>query len=135
MSSSLIIPMFCHVTLAGFLYAILTIMRAPAVWNIGANADGSNPFIELEKSVSANLSNQFEWPVFFYVACLIVMFDEQLFSEAHLWLAWLFIIGRILHSLIHIMTNNIRLRGIVFTINFLAVVSMWVLLLIDYIRL
>lgn len=130
MSSSLIIPMFCHVVLTGFLYAVLTIMRAPAVWNIGANKDGSNPFIEYEKRVSANLSNQFEWPLFFYIACLIPMLNEQLYSEIHLWLAWVFIFGRILHSSIHILTNNIRLRGIVFTLNFLAVFAMWVIIVV-----
>jgi len=132
MSSSLIIPMFFHVTFTCFLYAALTIMRAPVVWNIGANKDGSNPFVEYEKSVSANLSNQFEWPLFFYIACVILMTKEPFFRDAHLWLAWGFIVGRILHSAIHILTNNIRLRGIVFTFNFLAVFAMWILLFIDY---
>lgn len=132
MSNSLIIPMFCHVALTGFLYALLTIMRAPSIWNIGASKDGTHPFIEFEKRISANLSNQFEWPLFFYVACVILMTNEQLYSLTHLWLAWVFISGRVLHGLVQILTSNIRLRGIVFTINFLAVFAMWVLLLLGY---
>jgi hypothetical protein len=119
--------MFCHVALTGGLYALLTIMRAPSVWNISVK----NSFTQLEARVSANLSNQFEWPLFFYAACIILLTNEQLYSASYLWLAWVFIIGRIVHSLVHIATSNIRLRGIVFTINFLAVFGMWVRLLLD----
>ena len=127
--------MFCHVAITGFLYVILTVMRAPSVWKIGANKDGSNPFVEYEKRVSANLSNQFEWPLFFYIACLILMINRQYFNEYQYWLVWIFIVGRIIHTLVHILTNNVRLRGIVFTINFLAVFAMWFLLAVDYLRL
>ena len=131
MNSSLIIPMFCHVALTGGLYALLTIMRAPSVWNMRVTKSGENPFIQLEKQVSANLSNQFEWPLFFYAACVILLANESLYSPIYLWLAWVFIVGRIIHSFIHIATSNVRLRGIVFTINFLAVFAIWVCLLLD----
>lgn len=131
MNNSLIIPMFCHVALTGGLYALLTIMRAPSVWNMRVTKSGENPFIQLEKRVSANLSNQFEWPLFFYAACIILLVTEQSHSATYLWLAWVFIFGRIIHSVIHIATSNVRLRGIVFTINFLAVFGMWICLLLD----
>jgi len=42
-------------------------------------------------------------------------------------LAWVFVIGRVLHSLVQIATANVRLRGLVFTINFVAVLAMWAL--------
>jgi len=41
-------------------------------------------------------------------------------------LAWAFVIGRVLHSLVQIPTANVRLRGLVFTVNFLAVLALWV---------
>jgi hypothetical protein len=41
-------------------------------------------------------------------------------------LAWIFIAGRILHSAVQILTPNVRLRGIVFTVNFLAVLGLWI---------
>ncbi|MFV3332448.1 MAPEG family protein [Pseudomonas sp. NY15437] len=41
------------------------------------------------------------------------------------WLAWLFIAGRVAHSGVQILTRNVRLRGLVFTINFLAVLGLW----------
>jgi len=123
MSHSLLIPMAAHVALAAFLYALLTVARAPAIWGIGRRADGSNPWAKLEPRISANLSNQFEWPVFFYAACLILL--QSATSQLALVLAWVFIVGRVLHSLVQILTSNVRLRGIVFTINFLAVLGLW----------
>ncbi|MEJ2680953.1 MAG: MAPEG family protein [Gammaproteobacteria bacterium] len=124
--------MFVHVSWAGLLYVLLTIMRAPSIWNIGAREDGTNPWAELEPRTSANLSNQFEWPLFFYIVCILVLLNDRISEEPYIWLAWTFVIGRILHSFVQILTRNIRLRGIVFTINFVAVFGMWAALLVDY---
>jgi hypothetical protein len=123
--------MFAHVLLAGALYTFLTIARAPAVWGIGRRKDGSNPFESIEAKISANLSNQFEWPILFYTICILLISSGKETIHVYLWLAWLFIAGRIIHSLVHIFTNNIRLRGVVFTINFLAVFMMWVVYLLQ----
>jgi hypothetical protein len=124
MSQALILPMATHVALAAFLYALLTVARAPAIWGVGRRTDGSNPWAAIEPRISANLSNQFEWPLFFHAACLILL---QLPANAtSVWLAWLFVAGRMLHSAVQILTSNVRLRGIVFSVNFLAVLALWV---------
>ena len=44
-------------------------------------------------------------------------------------LAWVFVGGRLLHSGVQVLTTNVRLRGLVFTVNFLAVLGLWSLLL------
>ena len=124
MPQSLIVPMAAHVALAAFLYVLLTIVRAPAVWGIGRRPDGSNPWAALEPRISANLSNQFEWPLFFHVACLLLLQHQT--SPAVVVLAWIFVVGRLLHSAVQILTRNVRLRGAVFTVNFLAVLGLWV---------
>jgi hypothetical protein len=46
------------------------------------------------------------------------------------YLAWVFVAGRFAHSGVQVFTTNVRLRGAVFTINFLAVLGMWFLLLL-----
>lgn len=120
----LILPMVAHVALAAFLYVLLTVARAPKVWGIGKRPDGSNPWAAVEPRISANLSNQFEWPLFFYVACLLIM-QNAITAPAAVWLAWLFLFGRVAHSLVQILTGNVRLRGLVFTINFLATLGLW----------
>jgi hypothetical protein len=107
------------------LYIALTVARAPAVWGIGRRPDGSNPGANWEPRISANLSNQFEWPLFFHVGCVVVLFLQPMPGRVALILAWGFIAGRVLHSAVQILTSNIRLRGLVFTVNFLAVLALW----------
>ena len=127
MSQPLILPMAAHVTLAVFLYVLLTVARAPAVWGIGRRADGTSPWDAIESRISANLSNQFEWPLFFHTACLVLLLLQT--TPLAIALAWLFVVGRVLHSAVQILTQNIRLRGIVFTVNFLAVIALWALVI------
>ncbi|WP_206861548.1 MAPEG family protein [Lysobacter changpingensis] len=124
MSHPLMVPMGAHVAWAAFLYVLLTVARAPAVWGVGRRADGSNPWSKVEPRISANLSNQFEWPLFFHVACVLLIVGNDGGGLARS-LAWTFVAGRVLHSLVQIPTGNVRLRGVVFTVNFLAVLGMW----------
>ncbi len=128
MSELLFAPMLVHILLVAILYVLLTIMRAPKIWGTGANPDGTNPFATLEPRVSANLSNQFEWPVLFYAICVILIARPEFYQPVYLWCAWVFVFGRLIHSAIQIFTANIRLRGAIFTINFLAVTCMWLVL-------
>ena len=125
MPHPLIVPMAAHVALAAFLYVLLTVARAPAVWGVGRRADGSNPWAKVEPRISANLSNQFEWPLFFHIACVLLILSNDA-GRLSLALAWIFVAGRVLHSLVQILTGNVRLRGVVFTLNFLAVLALWV---------
>ncbi|MBB4864134.1 hypothetical protein HNP46_002998 [Pseudomonas nitritireducens] len=124
----LLLPMAAHVALAAFLYVLLTVARAPKVWGIGQRADGSNPWAAVEPRISANLSNQFEWPLFFHVACLLLI-QQHAAPAIATWLAWLFVAGRLAHSAVQVCTSNVRLRGLVFTLNFLATLGLWLVAL------
>ena len=115
--------MAAHIALTALLYVLLTVARAPSVWGIGRSQDGGNPFQAVEPRISANLSNQFEWPLFFHLACLLLW--EAVPSSFVLALAWAFVLGRVLHSGVQILTDNVRLRGLVFMLNFLAVLGLW----------
>lgn len=129
MTTALLFPMAAHVAWTFLLYNLLTLARAPKIWGVGLKADGSNPWAALEPRISANLSNQFEWPLFFYISCVLLMQINAVGLYAVV-LAWVFILGRIVHSLVQILTTNIRLRGLVFTINFLGAFGLWALLLV-----
>lgn len=128
MSQVLIFPMAAHVALTAFLYGLLTAARAPAVWGIGRRPDGSNPWAAMEPRISANLSNQFEWPLFFHAACLILLQLQP--DPAAVVLAWIFVVGRVVHSAVQILTPDVRLRGVVFMINFVAVLGLWMLVVV-----
>lgn len=127
--ASILTPVVAHIFWCALLYAFLTVARAPAVWGIGRKADGSSPFQNIQTKISANLSNQFEWPVFFHVLCVMLYVDQSGVSSTMIVMAWVFVIGRVLHSLVQICSSNVRIRGLVFTVNFLAVIAMWVLFL------
>src|SRR5690606_5876474 len=129
-SENLVIAMAAHVAWLAFLYVALTVAGAPAIWGIGRRPDGSNPLALYEPRISANLRNQFEWPTLFYVVCLLLLFSPTSVRPAHLWLAWVFIIGRIAHTCVQVLTSNVRLRGIIFTVNFVAVLAVWTLLFV-----
>ena len=124
----LLYPMAAHIAWTATLYALLTIARAPAVWGVGARADGSNPLAAVEARISANLSNQFEWPLFFHVAAVLCLMHPPI-PTVQVVLAWVFVAGRLLHSAVQVLTTNVRLRRVVFTLNFLAVLAMWGVLL------
>ncbi len=132
MSTLLTLVLF-HIVWCALLYALLTIARAPVVWGVGQRKDGSNPFSNIQPKISANLSNQFEWPIFFYIASVLLIAMDEPIDSVQIYLAWVFVIGRVLHSIVQIFTDNIRLRGMVFTVNFVAVLAMWVLLVIEHI--
>lgn len=131
MSEPIVLAMAAHVGWAALLYFALTIARAPAVWGVGRRPDGSNPWKDVEPRISANLSNQFEWPLFFHAACLLAL-QSGVADPVLVGLAWIFMAGRVAHSVVQIGTTNIRLRGLVFTINFLAVLAMWFWLLVQH---
>lgn len=130
-TSGLMVPMLTQVSWTALLYVALTIARAPPVWGIGRRPDGSNPLGVYEPRISANLRNQFEWPVLFYVACALLLSRSAAMHPDQPMLAWVFVAGRILHSAVQILTANVRLRGVVFMINFLAVLGMWALLALE----
>ncbi len=53
-----------------------------------------------------NFVNLFEMPVLFYVLCLASYVMHNV-SEALLVLAWIYVVFRIVHSLIHVTYNKI----------------------------
>lgn len=125
-SPALFYAMFFHVCWAGFLYTLLTIFRAPAIWGVDTKSGAIRKLAAYEPRISANLSNQFEWPLFFYSACVLTILMGDPSERLQIALAWLFVVGRVIHGGVQILTANIRLRGAIFTINFLAVFFMWI---------
>lgn len=122
----LLYVMFFHVCWVFFLYVLLTIVRAPSIWGVDTKSGAIAAQRVLEPRISANLSNQFEWPLLFYSCCILIIISGNAADKVQLALGWVFVAGRVAHSFVQILTTNIRLRGAIFTINFLAVFGMWV---------
>lgn len=120
----LLLPLFLHFGLVAFLYAALTwarlvtVRRGEARKGDFARADGDAP---LSARFQRNLANQFEAPVFAWIGAGVLILTAEA-NTLDVAAAWLFLVGRIAHSLVQCSGDNVALRGQVFTINFAAVV-------------
>ena len=72
-----------------------------------------------------NLSNQFELPVLFYLAIMLAL-TLMLQDRVIVFLAWVFVILRVAHAIIHLSYNNVTHRFLVYVAGGLAVIGMWV---------
>jgi hypothetical protein len=70
-----------------------------------------------------NLRNQFELPVIFYGLVLALVAINRV-TMLDVVLAWIFVIGRIVHHFVHTRTEDVLLRPRVFAIGMTAVVLM-----------
>ncbi|MGZ9101207.1 MAG: MAPEG family protein [Brevundimonas sp.] len=122
-SAQLLLPLFLHFGLVVGLYAALTwarlvaVRRGEAAKDDFARADGDPP---MSARVQRNLANQFEAPVFAWIAALVLIQTAQV-TVWDVAAAWVFLIGRLIHTAVQCGGDNVALRGQVFTINFLGV--------------
>lgn len=122
-SAPLLLPLFLHFGLVVGLYAALTwarlvaVRRGQAAKDDFARADGDPP---MSARIQRNLANQFEAPVFAWVAALVLILTAQV-TVWDVAAAWVFLIGRLIHTAVQCTGDNVALRGQVFTINFLGV--------------
>jgi hypothetical protein len=74
--------------------------------------------------VGRQLSNLFEMPVLFYVAGLAYLI-LGLNAQGPKIFAWLFVVTRIAHAIVHVTYNNPLHRLVVFMISNLCILVMW----------
>lgn len=72
-----------------------------------------------------NYMNLLELPVLFYVLCLVVMLTG-ISSPVFTTLAWVYVVLRIVHSLIHLTYNHVLHRLIAFATSNFVLVALWV---------
>ena len=75
--------------------------------------------------LSRNVSNLLEVPVLFYAVSIIVL-ALNINNQLMLGFAWVFVLLRIIHSIIHVTYNNPIHRFLVFLISSSVVLIMWV---------
>ncbi|SDQ36472.1 MAPEG family protein [Pseudoxanthomonas sp. CF125] len=80
-----------------------------------------------------NFSNLFEVPVLFYLA-LIVAYLTQQATPLVLGLAWGFVAGRVLHSLIQCSYNKVMHRFTVYVLSTCVVWVLWAVLAVGLLR-
>ncbi len=120
--AQLLLPLFLHFGLVVGLYAALTwarlvaVRRGEAAKNDFARADGDPP---VSARIQRNLANQFEAPVFAWIAALLLILTTSV-SGWDVAAAWVFLAGRLIHTAVQCSGDNVALRGQLFTVNFLG---------------
>jgi hypothetical protein len=120
-------PLLAQVALTYVVYVVLGFRRRQAVRSHGATPKNFRlRTTEPEASATAanNLSNQYELPVLFHVACLC-LYVTQGVSDVTLLLAWLFVLSRIVHAFIHLTSNRVSWRGLVFGVGYVLLGVLW----------
>ena len=72
-----------------------------------------------------NYMNLLELPVLFYVGCL-TLFALGRVDSWGVGLAWGFVVGRILHSFVHLTYNDVIHRMRIFALSVFVLVAFWV---------
>jgi len=126
-------PVALHLALVLTLFGMVSLTRLRAVRR--GDVAGTGHFArkgaepEPSRRYAANLQNQFELPTFFY-ALVALLFAVGAVTGVQVALAWVFVIGRALHTVVQTQTDNVPLRGAVFAINFVALIAMWLIFLL-----
>jgi hypothetical protein len=124
-STAILWPVLVHIALVVALYAWLTVARTRSVKSGEIDYScfvlGRDEPLHVAR-ITRNLANQFELPVLFYaLVVLLIALERVTFVDVAA--AWVFALGRIVHTLVQTLTDDVVLRGRVFVINFLGVVA------------
>ncbi len=134
MASTLLAPVFMQAFLSFGLMFWMLLARSkaakPSPELVQKSAIDSKVWPEKAQQIANNYSNQFEMPVLFYA---VIAFAILLGKESNLlvWLAWLFVATRIVHSLLHTGPNIVMHRFYAFLGGVFCLIIMWGKLAVD----
>lgn len=69
-------------------------------------------------------ANQFELPILFYVLTILAIISRDA-DLTFVILAWVFVLLRLVHAYIHVTSNNVPQRGLVFIAGAAVLMVMW----------
>jgi hypothetical protein len=79
--------------------------------------------------VGNSYQNQFELPVLFYVLTILGIITKHA-DFLFVVLAWMFVLSRVIHALIHVTGNDLRARGLWFGVGAVVLFIMWVIFVV-----
>jgi hypothetical protein len=116
------------ITIASFM--LLGVRKAKAIKAGGIDSSktalDNDAWPDYVLMASNNMRNQFQVPVLFYVLCFM-FYALNAVTTTVLYMAWAFVISRIIHAYIHMSTNYVPARFRVFTIGFVIMTLMTIL--------
>ena len=140
MNTEIFVPIFYMVCLTTVVFLFSTLIRLKEIYlNNSSNAvDGQEhkhpPFehgSNILKNAQRNLANLFEFPIFFYMACIIIVITNKV-DDSFIALAYWFFYFRLAHSVYHIFFNQLiikngfPLRSLIWLPSTAVIIIMWV---------
>ncbi len=129
MTLKLIYPALAQVFWTFVVLAIMFLRRKKAFDNreVGMTdvAVSTERYPEPARLAAANFSNQFETPVLFFALVLIAIHVGAT-GYVMAALAWAFVATRIVHTLIHTGSNDLRQRALVYAVGVACLFLMWI---------
>jgi hypothetical protein len=124
----LVLPLILHVLLIFYIGQKLVRARIKSVRSgqtkISDIAANSDAWPRRLRQIGSNFDSQFHAPTLWYALTAIVV-ALNLSDYVFVALAWIFLVFRIAHSLVHMGSNDVPTRMRVFLISFMALVAMW----------
>lgn len=119
-------PLVAHAFLVFCLYALLVVRRAAVVRSgkverIAFRENLAEP--EESRVVNRAIANQFELPVLFYAAC-VLLFIAEADNLIAVVLAWIFVTARYVQAAMQL-SGNLPLRRLSFMVGFASLFLMW----------
>jgi len=127
--AELLNPLLAQVTLTALIWATLLTSRLVSMirHRVGMEelkGDEGYRKIADTDAISDNFENQFEVPVLFYLALVLLMISGK--SDPGIGVAaWLFVGSRVVHSIIHCTFNSVFLRFGAYFIGCATLVWIW----------
>jgi len=128
-------PMFCIVLLTIVIGLITVTLRINSVKNGDVKIKyyrtmQGQEVPEFITRTSRCFNNMFEMPVLFYVVCtLFIVLNIE--TTAAVIMAWLYVLTRIAHTVIHLTYNNVLHRMIIFLMGGVLIFALWVHLILN----
>ena len=122
-----LLPLFVQVALTFAVLLTLAARRYGAVR--GGEVRGSVTLRERSwppyaQQAEFNYQNQFELPILFYVLTVLAIITSHA-DLLFVLLAWVFVVLRVLHAVVHLTNNNISYRGPLFIVGAIVLMIMW----------
>jgi hypothetical protein len=74
-------------------------------------------------------SNQFELPGLFYVLTILAWITKHA-DLLFVVLAWIFVLCRVAQAFVHVTSNHVPTRGMIYAIGALTLVVMWIIFIV-----
>lgn len=133
MTPVLVYPVFAMVALTGLVWCIGVVQRIAEInqrripLQTFATSVGTMNTLKNTQGVD-NFNNLMQLPVLFYLLCFLWIYLGLRVTVVDLGAIWLFVILRVLHSLVHVTVNRVKHRFYLWVTSSVVLFVLWGLL-------